>query len=292
MHLLEKICCPRCKGALRDESSHLSCDACVTRYPLQGGVPLFVDLATLPEHLQGQIKYFEHEAITSTDEYIVEPWQKRYVERFLENIPTIEGKVIADCGTGSAYMAIELARRGGTVIATDLSLRSVMRLRRIVAQLGLTDRVVCVCSTAEELPFRSASVDILISNAVLEHLQNEEAAIAEINRVCVPKASLMVTVPLSYSYLNPFLIPLNYIHDKRIGHLRRYDDEAIQRKFKNWALGRTYYTGHTAKVVKTLINMLHPVFDAQQIENDDSRFESKKWFASNIICFLSRRAPC
>jgi len=292
MHLLELICCPRCNGALRDESSHLSCDACVTRYPLLGGIPIFVDLATLPKYLQGQIKYFEHEAITSTDEYIVEPWQKRYVERFLENIPAIEGKVIADCGTGSAYMAIELARRGGTVIATDLSLRSVMRLRRIVAQLGLTDRVVCVCSMVEELPFCSSSVDILISNAVLEHLQNEEAAIAEINRVCVPKASLMLTLPLSYRYVNPFLIPINYVHDKRIGHLRRYDDETIQRKFKNWTLGCTYYTGHTAKVVKTLINMLHPVFDAQQIENDDSSFENKKWFASNIICFLSRMPHC
>lgn len=289
MNLNELLCCPFCHGELTTGQSHLACCACRRDFPVKNNVPVFVDQGTLPSHLRGQIKYFEDEEITASDEHCLEPWQRSYLERFLENMPSAEGQLVVDCGTGSAYMAIELAKRGAYVIATDLSPRSVFRLERIANRLGLGGRILSLCSTAELLPIRSGCASGFISNAVLEHIPDELSAIAEISRVTEADAALMLSVPLAYRYLNPLLLPLNWIRDKRIGHLRRYDLESIKRKFTDWAVTRTYYTGHTLKVVQTIVNIIHPVYDNERIEARDALRSADKRWASNIICFLRKR---
>jgi ubiquinone/menaquinone biosynthesis C-methylase UbiE/uncharacterized protein YbaR (Trm112 family) len=289
MDLSKFLCCPDCRGDLSDAHSHIFCVICGKKFPLKDGVPIFIDRGALPSHLRGQIKYFEDEKITANEEHHLEAWQRKYLERFLDNNPSVNGKLIADCGTGSAYMAIELAKRGGYVIATDLSLRSAIRLRRIADHLGLGDRIMSVCSTAESLPIRNNCVSAFISNAVLEHIQNELMAISEMGRVTKEAAHLMLSVPLAYYLLNPLFIPLNWVHDKRIGHLRRYDEELINRKFSDWLIKRTYYTGHTIKVVKTIVNFIHPIFDIEHIEAQDDSLCAEKQYASNIICFLAKK---
>ncbi|MBM3575868.1 MAG: methyltransferase domain-containing protein [Alphaproteobacteria bacterium] len=288
MNLHELLCCPFCYSELTAGQSLLVCYTCRRNFPVKNNVPVFVDYETLPSHLRGQIRYFEDEEITASDEHYLEPWQRSYLERFLENMPSMEGKLVVDCGTGSAYMAIELAKRGAYVIPTDLSPRSVFRLERIANRLGLSDRILSVCATAESLPIRSGCASGFISNAVLEHIPDELYAIAEISRVTQADGALMLSVPLSYRYLNPLLLPLNYIHDKRIGHLRRYDLESIERKFTDWAVSRTYYTGHTRKVVQTIVNIIHPVYDNERIEAYDALRSADKRWASNIICFLRK----
>ena len=75
----------------------------------------------------------------------------------------------------------------------------------------------------------------------------------------------------------------NFVDQETINAQQKY-----QRKFSNWKMQRIYYTSHTIKVFKVVINILFPVFDLQQIEKDDARLENEKWMASNIICFLSR----
>lgn len=149
--------------------------------------------------------------------------------------------------------------------------------------------MVFVCCSAEELPFKNNVCDYFISNAVLEHLPLEEEAICEIDRVCKDNAGLMITVPLSYKYLNPLFIPINYIHDKRIGHLRKYDRESLINKLTGgWKLLKVYYTGHFNKIIKVLVNMIIKVFAEEDIENDDRKKEDRKWLANNIICFFKR----
>jgi len=138
------------------------------------------------------------------------------------------------------------------------------------------------------LPFKNNVFDYFISNAVLEHIPREKDAITEINRVCKNRAGLMVAVPLSYRFLNPFLLPINYIHDKKIGHLRRYDKKKLGNKFKGWNIQNVYYTGHTKKVIKTLINIILRIFDDLKIENEDERKSKIKLWASNI-CVIFRR---
>lgn len=289
---MEYLCCPACKADLSMLEQSLLCTACRSHYDIVNGIPILVDLRNLPTHLSQQITYFENESSNNTliEDYKLKEWQSNYVERFRSNFNQIDNRLIVDCGAGSGYMAIELARIGAIIIACDLTLKSLQRLKLLVEREKIADRFIIVCCSAESLPFHGRIADYFISNAVLEHLPNEEKAIKEINRVCTMDAGLMVTVPLRYKYLNPLLIPINYIHDKRIGHLRRYDERLLLGKFQNWHKLQTYYTGHFVKVMKTLVNLVINYFDELKIERDDRKKEKNRCWASNIIVLLKRNA--
>lgn len=289
MEYLEYFCCPKCGSDLTVSTDAFQCRACSTTYQCFQGIPVLIDLENLPSNFIQQIRYFEREARSDFAEtYSLQEWQNSYIQRFTSNFTIRKEQVLIDCGTGSGYMAIELAKRGATVLACDLTLHSLLRLRNIAQQMDLTN-IQCVCCSADSLPFRNDSADYFISNAVLEHIPKEEKSIREINRVCKRDAGLMVTVPLSYTYLNPLLLPVNYIHDKRIGHLRRYDVKSLTVKFSGWNFVRIYYSGHFIKVIKVLINLLVKIFDEAKMEHNDREKDNKKWGASNIIVVFNRR---
>ena len=289
MNILDYIVDPYTKNQVESDSDNLlrSNDSI---YKLNKGIPVLIDENKINEHLRNQIKYFEDEMIDTFHEYQIEEWQKNYVNLFLDNFPDIKGKLILDCGSGSGYLSIELAKRGAFVISCDLTLMNLVKLKDTAKKMGIEDNIAFVCCSAEELPFKDNIFDYFISNAVIEHLPREVEAIQEIDRVTKKDGGVMVTVPLSYKYLNPILLPVNYIHDQRIGHLRRYNQEILVSKFNKFKLKNTYYTGHTAKVVKVLANMLvkKELFSTTNIEKEDSKNSNKKWFASNIICFFER----
>jgi SAM-dependent methyltransferase len=64
------------------------------------------------------------------------------------------------------------------------------------------------------LPFADRSVDLVTALDVLEHLQDDRAAVAEVRRVLRPGGRLVVTVPVD--------MRLWSAHDEAVGHVRRY----------------------------------------------------------------------
>jgi len=120
--IFDYLCCPYCGGELKMLSSSLLCEQCRGKYKIIKGVPILTNLKNLGEHYQRQILYFKEESKKASS-YFLEEWQKSYIRRFDEFIPNSKnGMVVADIGTGSGYMAIELAKRGNTVLACDLNL--------------------------------------------------------------------------------------------------------------------------------------------------------------------------
>ena len=289
MNILDYIVDPYTKDKIQAENGDLLKSKDST-YKVNKDIPVLIDENKINEHLRNQIKYFEDEMLEKFDNYEIEEWQKNYVNLFLDNFTDVKDKLILDCGSGSGYLTIELAKRGAFVITCDLTLMNLVKLKETAKKLGLENNIAFVCCSAEDLPFKDNIFDYFISNAVIEHLPREIEAIQEIDRVTKKDGGLMITVPLSYKYLNPILLPVNYVHDKRIGHLRRYNQEILVSKFNKFKLKNTYYTGHTAKVVKVLANMLvkKELFSATNIEKEDSKNSNRKWFASNIICFFER----
>lgn len=57
-----------------------------------------------------------------------------------------------------------------------------------------------IVGNAEELPFEDESIDVIISCAVLEHVENVEKAIAEIKRVLKPDGLVYIEIPFMQSY--------------------------------------------------------------------------------------------
>lgn len=282
------LACPICKQKLLQKKLELRCSSCRISYPIEHNIPVLIDRSKLPKHLEGQIRYFASEAKDYSQSFTLDAWQKKYVERLLLHIPTCIGKVVVDDGCGSGYISIELAKRGAIVIACDLNMSALVRLGRAAQKLGLKNRILPVCCTSEYLPVKSRCADVIAANAILEHLPRERLAIRDIKRIAKAGAVTMITVPIAYHLLNPLFIPLNVIHDRRIGHLRRYTKEMLESRFPKWHTVRVFYTGHTVKIVKTILNMFLHIYDAEEIENQDELLIDKKIFASNVGVILQK----
>ncbi len=286
--LFDYLCCPICKKSLSKKSGRLSCGWCGIDYEIRNGIPILVNLKSLPKQLRGQIEYFEKEDEKRTD-YRLEPWQGRYIDNFLRYGRPKKGGVIIDDAAGSGYITMELAKLGYRVIATDLTFKELIRLKRVIEKFKLSDKVLLICANSESLPVKSNEADGLVASAILEHLPQEKQAIDEITRVVKRGAPIMVAMPLVYRYLWPFLWPVNFWHDRRIGHLRRYSREEILVKFKGYGEVYTYYTGYLLKVVCLAVYFLtRKTFWNKLGEQLDRLFERVPYGASNVVSILKK----
>lgn len=283
------LACPECKKQIRVLGKICVCRTCHRSYPIQSGIPILVDLDSLPSHLARQVTYFEKEDASRTT-YTLEPWQKRYVENFITFGAPKRGGVIIDNATGSGYIAIELAKRGFRVIALDLTLKELLSLQRIIKRLKLDQKILLVCASSESLPIRGNCADGLVANAILEHLPNENSAAEEIVRVLKNYTPLMVAMPIRLLYVWPFLWLVNILHDKRIGHLRRYDRGRILSLFPSFFELKTYYTGSIAKIIGILLKIITktPRWDDVS-EKLDRGVEHIPYGSSNVVSILRKQ---
>ncbi len=253
-------------------------------------MPILVDLSKLPPHLREQIAYFEKEDQSRQSGYVLEPWQRRYVENFLTHGKPKAGGLIIDNATGSGYIAIELAKRGFRVIATDLTIRELTTLGHVVKKLKLADTILLVGASSESLPIRSGVADGMVANAILEHLPHEGQAIGEIARVLKFQAPLMLAMPIDLLYVWPFLWPVNMYHDHNIGHLRRYTRGRIIRRFSHFSEVVTYYTGSIGKIICMVGKMVtkNPWWDTAG-EWVDKLVAHIPYGANNVVSILRKK---
>lgn len=289
---LKYVCCPKCKGDLAHKQKLLACEKCRQDYEIKDGIPILIDFDRLSDHQRSQIKCFENYPIMTTEEYRLEEWHKSFIRRFKDNFEDIGDKIVVDAGIGQGYMTVELAKAGAVLLSFDLVFPALVRLKKIIEKEGLTDRVFLVCCSAEELPFKTNTADYFVSNAVLEHLEEEKQAIEEMGRIGKERSGLMITVPLRYRYLNPLFVLGCVIQDRKIGHLRRYDEKSLQERFGRlgYHVKRVYYTGHFRKVVLTLLQVYLLKFDiwAAKCEEMDREEEDIKYGASNVCAIFQR----
>lgn len=98
----------------------------------------------------------------------------------------LRGRVFVDgCGVG-AYLE-KLARDANPAIGLDIEHERVLQAR------SRTPRV--VCGAGEHLPFPSGVFDLILSHEVLEHVQDDSAAIHEIVRTLRPGGRLVLFCP-------------------------------------------------------------------------------------------------
>jgi SAM-dependent methyltransferase len=116
----------------------------------------------------------------------------------------------AGCGTGR-----NLAEFGalGTAHGVDPSPQAIDFCHR----RGLTT---VTAAGIEALPFADGEFDLILATDVLEHVERDDLAAAELRRVAAPGAVLVVTVP-AYQWLWS-------LHDDSHQHLRRYTARALR----------------------------------------------------------------
>ncbi len=237
-----------------------------------------------------QNAYFNQE-FSSINSYHLAPWQESYVNRIANHLlagnPT--GKTLLDIATGSGYVAIEMAKLGLNVTACDLSVVAIRNLNKYRQQYSLNNLNTIICP-AEDIPMSDNSFDYIVANAILGHMYDEERTVQEWKRLLKPSGRLFITVPLMYHYLWPFLWPVNYIHDKRIGHLRRYNRASLQNKFQ-LKIKKEFYTGHLIKLIDAAKSTVFPNDKfTRSCEIQDIKKDHLPYGATNIILIMEKPA--
>ena len=79
-----------------------------------------------------------------------------------------------------------------------------------------------VCASGERLPFRHGSFNLIIMLDVLEHIEADEAALAECRQILKPGGRMLITVPAFQRLWGS--------HDDLYGHKRRYTADELRQK--------------------------------------------------------------
>lgn len=147
------------------------------------------------------------------------------------------GRRLLDMGCGGGRHAFAALKRGATVIALDYSEGELKEVRNTVAAMGDAGEIApttawgAVNGDALRLPFDDASFHAVVGSEVLEHIGDDEGAIAELARVLKPGGRMAVTVPTRWPERICWALDHHY-HDTPGGHVRIYRQHELETKLE------------------------------------------------------------
>lgn len=164
--------CPKCKSKLNE----LTCERCGVTYPSMQGIPCLIsarpgeggeDLRRIYDDI-----YRHHE-----DVWIDQGRSDKFQVYFAQLAGSLSTDSVLElgCGEGFVLAALTAAQKYGI----DPSVHALIRARN-------RSNADCAVARAEELPFPSASFDLVVSVGVMEHFENPDQASAEVSRVLKP----------------------------------------------------------------------------------------------------------
>jgi SAM-dependent methyltransferase len=143
------------------------------------------------------------------------------------------GHQVLDLGCGAGRHAFEAYRRGADITAFDQSEEDLLAVKAMfeamadageagpLAPGGPAAEAITVQGDARAMPFDDATFDRVIAAEVLEHIEADTAAIAEVARVLRPGGLAAVTVPRWGPEKVCWLLSDAY-HANEGGHVRIY----------------------------------------------------------------------
>jgi ubiquinone/menaquinone biosynthesis C-methylase UbiE len=159
-----------------------------------------------------------------------------------QTIPHLRGQIL-EVGTGPAYLWIENTHRLPTDIHLTLSDRSRGMLRDSSEEVTIPEvEVDWVECGAEDLPFASATFDLVIANHMLFLLQHPEQAVGSLARVLRPDGFFCATTN-HRDHLLDLIDLLIEISSKHFAHLKQ-GERARQRERFNFISGAELLMPH------------------------------------------------
>ena len=151
------------------------------------------------------------------------------------------GELVLDLGSGPGRHAFETMRQGARVVLCDYDTGELAQARTLgaaMADAGEVARPVDrVMATAQgdgvHLPFPDDTFDRIIAAEVLEHIPDDDGAIAELHRVLKPGGTIAVTIPAWLPEKICWALSEEY-HAPHVpgGHVRIYTENELRRKLR------------------------------------------------------------
>jgi len=190
--LLEILACPRCKGAL-EAALPFECKSCGLQFPIVGGVPVFLNEA----NSLFEFKDFTQQRDTTYNTSV--PKWKRFAKKFIPSI-SLNIKAPRNFQNFLARLGAENSRPcllvvGGAVAGQGFDAAAMPKEMLLVeTDVAFGERTDLICD-AHDLPFQSATFDGVIIQAVLEHVLDPFACVAEIHRVLKTGGAVYAETP-------------------------------------------------------------------------------------------------
>ena len=122
----------------------------------------------------------------SNRQYVIDPTIFRMLGQ-------VEGKRILDAGCGNGYLCRLLSKRGAEMVGVDVSRRSIEIAEAIERKEPMNIRYyvgsICNLSMCDDDTF-----DAVVSNLVLQDLQDLDKAVKELHRVLKPRGKLVLSI--------------------------------------------------------------------------------------------------
>lgn len=152
---------------------------------------------------------------------VFEYWRSAKLLRYLDRGDVVRLGRVLDDGCGGGGMCVSVAEETDWVVGIDLTDRFRDAGERLACEKGVSN-IRFAQADGRRLPFRDASFDTVLSHAVIEHVADPAAYLAEARRVLKPGGTLFLqTAP----YLSPhgshlprlkIPIPLHLIVGRRL----------------------------------------------------------------------------
>ncbi len=179
------------------------------------------------------------------------------------------GDRLLDIGCGFGRHSYEALRRGADVVSSDFSMDELhevdgtVEAMRDAGELPAGARSSSCNGDVTSLPFPDASFDRIIASEVLEHIDDDIAALVELVRILRPGGTFAATVPAALPEKVCWKITDEY-HAPKVkgGHVRIYESGELARRMQ--AAGLDIYKDHRAHALHTPYWWLRCVIGPQE----------------------------
>lgn len=137
---------------------------------------------------------------------------------------------ILDYGCGVGTVDFFLASKGHKVLGLEVSREAVQICRRSAEAIGVSSNA----KFGDISKFKTVRPDLIICSEVIEHVNNDLKLLKDLADRLKKGGHILISTPTVNAPLYKLRLVENF--DRRVGHLRRYDSEALIKMVRNLGL--------------------------------------------------------
>lgn len=256
MPMTRELVCPSCRQYLQPAADKLFCRQCNISYPIIDDIPSFISDAILPTTFSFEISVFFEKVERRHFWHVSRRELIHMIIRDLLKDRNNSGSMI-ELGCGNGSVARYLEEKKISVEGGDGSL-DCLRMCRQKTKMALY-HIDC-----NRTPFPDETYDVVGAFDLLEHLENEDVALKEINRVCKKGGLAIITVPAKKCLWSNF--------DIFFGHKKRYEKEELAKAVTA--------AGFTIKRITYFMAIIFPIIWAMRCFFGRKRYRKEEFWSN------------